>query len=208
MNFKITSILLIAVMATSINAIGCAADCQKCILDKSGGPVCGVCYRSVLVNGSCLQGGPPKCDVAASNSYCFRCSERYLRDNDSGKCISSIGKIARCASGYIDGGVAYCDACVQSAPSIDATACSGSQQFTNCIWEGAQMCQRCRDGYSWDPNAKNCTLSGIIGCLTVPRPGKGCESCDVWSGWFMTAPGKCTKGTSIEEALKMIFQLF
>ena len=203
-----TLFVIIATLASVSLTDGCSYNCQKCMTQESTQTnVCAICYRSLLVLDSCKPGGPDHCDVALDENYCFRCSVGYLANLGTGQCFSTTGKIDNCASGNIDtDGVATCDACIRSAPSSDGKKCNQAQKFHNCVWESLTQCQRCDDGYIYDPIKMNCAISTIKGCLFLD--GTTCTGCNVYSSYFMTTPGHCVKGTSIEQALERIFSIY
>ena len=152
MNLSTTRILLLTLLSAAVYANNCAHNCQKCYdpgFLKSDR--CGVCYRSVLYNNYCKAGGPLNCDISISDTFCYRCSERFLLDITTGLCTQARGTISSCASGYIDAeGNAFCDACIGFAPSADSKLCNAPQKYQNCIWETSNSCERCNDGFSWD----------------------------------------------------------
>ena len=110
MKSSITSILLICLIATCVYTDGCSQFCQKCITPTSGPNQCAVCYRSLLTNGTCQVGGPANCDVAVSDTYCFRCSQRYFLDYSTGQCVLNTS-ISKCITGTIDSGTVLCSIC-------------------------------------------------------------------------------------------------
>ena len=194
--------LVLVVLVGSALSDNCSKSCQKCVQDKNKKNQCGVCYRTILDNGACVSGAPANCDVAVSNDYCYRCSAGYQLDVASGSCAKTT--IANCINGYVDTDqITRCEACSPGSPSSDLTSCTSTQKYQNCMWEAASNCERCKDGYQFDPKRGACVVNTIKGCLFVSSSGD-CDGCNVYSNYFMTSPGKCASGTSIEQALKLL----
>ena len=197
--------LVLVVLVGAAIAGDCSKHCQKCIHHNIFNDRCVVCYRALLDDYECKTGAPANCDVAISNTYCYRCSEKFQLNVATGQCIAIT--IDNCVNGYTDtDNVQICETCSPGSPSADGLSCTTVQQFQNCLWESPNSCVRCKDGYSYDSTKKACVINTLKGCLTTSSSGD-CDSCNVFSGWYMTKPGKCAQGTSIEQALKILLSL-
>lgn len=198
---KIFNLAILTLLISTSLAGSCAHNCQLCRQTGSGS-TCGVCFRKVNDDGTCNGDGPANCDVPFSSDFCFRCSEGYIVDTTTGQCQAST--IQNCASGRLENGKQTCEFCVDSSPTPDYSSCSGASMIPNCLWEGLfngdSVCARCKAGYSAQFN--RCVIQIFRGCMDIDQSGY-CIGCDVYNGWFMTAPGVCAQGS--EDRNKRLF---
>ena len=204
--------LKIAIFSHLFTQTHTQAACQlsnKCIDCMADG--CHTCkYRQTMADLSCGGGLTDNCEIKFEKDagMCFQCMEGYSLSKDRLSC--KLIAIKNCRIGYFDeSNTERCQACSNSQPNGDRTACDQDIKVGNCAYAGSNRyggigCTNCNKGYAMDYYGK-CSTECTEGCLVCTN-GK-CEVCNHFRGYYETEPGKCTSRAEMQVIIGMLMMI-